>query len=252
MAPTTPPRPKAIFFDVFGTCVDWRTTVTTTLHSTAVKLGETTLTEKDWALFADRWRTSYLTFTRELASASPSDPKPFKTVDQHHLDSLHSLLHEAGLGALFPGHIVQDLSLVWHRLAPWPDTTTGLTALNALGLQTATLTNGNVSLIQDLAAFAHMPFTHLLSAEMFASYKPNRKVYLGAAEKLGLEPRECGMVAAHLGDLKAAKGCGFFTVYVERPGEERDPDPDADYVDVWIREGGEGFGGVAEALARLE
>ena len=65
---TDPSLPKALFFDVFGTCVDWRTTVTNTLHSTATKLGETKLTKSDWALFADNWRTSYLTFTRELAS----------------------------------------------------------------------------------------------------------------------------------------------------------------------------------------
>ena len=114
------------------------------------------------------------------------------------------------------------------------------------------MSNGNLSLLEDMAAHAKMEFTHLFSAEMFKSYKPSPKVYLGAAEKMGLKPAECCMVAAHLGDLKAAKSNGFRTVYVERPQEERDPElGDEDFVDVWVKEGEEGFLTAAERLGVL-
>lgn len=95
----------------------------------------------------------------------------------------------------------------------------------------------------------NMPFTHVYSAEMFQSYKPNPKVYLGAAEKMGLKPEECSLVAAHLDDLKAAKACGFSTIYVERPREERHPDLKKEGIaDVWVNENEEGFVEVARKL----
>lgn len=145
---------------------------------------------------------------------------------------------------------LNDLHLIWHRLDPWPDTNQGLQDLNALAFKTATLSNGNLSLLQDMVEHAGMPFTHIYSAEMFQSYKPSPKVYLGAAEKMGLEPAECCLVAAHLDDLKAAKSNGFSTVYIERWMEERNLEgrKEADYVDVWVKEREEGF---VEAARRL-
>ncbi|KAK3067400.1 hypothetical protein LTS18_001139, partial [Coniosporium uncinatum] len=119
---------------------------------------------------------------------------------------------------------------------------------------TATLSNGNLSLLNDLKTHANMPFTHIFSAEMFGSYKPSPKVYLGAAEKLGLSPGECAMVAAHLGDLKAAKDLGFRAIYVQRPLEEDWEQPkveeakNADWVDIWVSQDEEGFLTVAEKL----
>jgi len=118
------------------------------------------------------------------------------------------------------------------------------------------LSNGNISLLSDLKAHGNMGFTHVLSAELFGSYKPSPKVYLGAVEKLGLEPRECAMVAAHLGDLRAAKDVGLQAIYVERAGEE---DWSADdiakaskegWVDLWVSQevGSRGFVTVAEKL----
>ena len=93
---------------------------------------------------------------------------------------------------------------IWHRLAPWPDTCAGLRALGEQGYATCTLSNGNLSLLQDMVAAAAMPFTHLFSAEMFQSYKPSPRVYLGAAERMGLRPGQCALVAAHLSLWAAA------------------------------------------------
>ncbi|EMF12938.1 haloacid dehalogenase, type II [Sphaerulina musiva SO2202] len=240
------PQPKALFFDVFGTCVDWRTTVTDALESACnqalarasssitphIRSRAEGLTKRYWGDIAQEWRNSYLKFTRSIAS----DPNiPYKTVDQHHLDALREILtqHELLLprqgdisgddGSLFDEQELHTLSMVWHKLAPWPDTVQGLHQLNKK-FSTITLSNGNVSLLEDMVQHGSMPFTHIYSAEMFQSYKPSPKVYLGAAKKMGLQPAECMMVAAHLDDLKHAKQNGFRTLYVERSQEERHPE----------------------------
>ena len=151
-------------------------------------------------------------------------------------------------GSLWDEAQLQELNLVWHRLDPWPDTNRGLEELNRK-FSTCTLSNGNLSLLQDMVAHAQMPFTDVYSAEMFQSYKPSPKVYLGAAEKMGLKPEECGLVAAHLDDLKAAKSNGFKTVYVERAREERYPElRDEGIPDVWVKESEDGFVMAAERL----
>lgn len=209
---------------------------------------------------AQQWRNGYLAFTRDIA-ADPS--KTYKTVDQHHLESLRNILTERGLtfprdgsvsdqivhdGSLWNEEQIRDLSTIWHRLDPWPDTCRGIRELNRL-FWTCTLSNGNLSLLQDMVAYAGMEFTHVFSAEMFQSYKPNPRVYLGAAEKMGLKPEECCLVAAHLDDLKAAKANGFGAIYVERPLEERHPELASEgFVDLWINANEEGFVAVAKKL----
>lgn len=160
-------------------------------------------------------------------------------------DTPDNLVHD---GSLWDEQQIRQLSLVWHYLDPWPDTVRGIQELNRL-FWTCTLSNGNLSLLQDMVKHANMDFTHVFSAEMFQSYKPNPAVYLGAAEKLGLKPEECCLVAAHLDDLKAAKACGFRTIYVERPLEERFPGlKDEGFVDVWVGMDDEGFVTAAEKL----
>ncbi|CAI6335006.1 unnamed protein product [Periconia digitata] len=259
-----PAPPRALFFDVFGTCVDWRETVTQALEAqahvalnsataslaTQLRLRASSMTPTHWHEFAQQWRNSYKKFTRELAA----DPqKPWKTVDEHHLDSLRELLVEWELDGLWTDEDTRTLSLVWHQLKPWSDSSPGIALLNQL-FWTATLSNGNVSLLSDLRSFGSLDFTHILSAELFGSYKPSPKVYLGAAEKLGLRPDECCMVAAHLNDLQAAKSLGLQTIYVQRPMEEDWPNEDVDkarsdgWVDLWIGEGQQGFVTVAEKL----
>lgn len=156
------------------------------------------------------------------------------------------LVHD---GSLWDEPALQELNLVWHRLEPWKDTCKGIDQLNRK-FKTCTLSNGNMSLLEDMVKNGKMPFTHIYSAEMFNSYKPSPKVYLGAAEKMGLKPEECCMVAAHLDDLKYAKSNGFSTVYVERPDEERylELRNEEGIADVWVKEDEDGFVIAAERL----
>lgn len=262
MARTAPP--KALFFDVFGTCVDWRSPVTRTLHqqaheklnsataslATTVRLKATNITVEEWGTFAQQWRDSYKEFVRAISQ----DPSiPWKSVDQHHYDYLVELVSIWGIEGLWTDEELRRLSLVWHYLDPWSDSSAGIAKLSE-GTQTATLSNGNLDLLNDLKDHARLPFTHILSAEMFESYKPSPKVYLGAVDRLGLEPSECAMVAAHLNDLKASKSCGLQTIYVGRPREEDWSESEVEkariegWVDIWVQDGAGGFLAVAKEL----
>lgn len=258
------PPPRALFFDVFGTCVDWRTTVTGALEmqahaalnsataslASSVRLQASDMTAEQWGIFAQQWRDGYKRFTKSLAD----DPSlPWVSVDEHHLTSLKELVVEWNLEGLWDDVELRTLSLIWHHLVPWDDSGMGVALLNRM-CDTCTLSNGNIGLLSDLRAFSDIPFTQLLSAEMFGTYKPSPKVYLGAAEKLGLPPQQCAMVAAHLNDLQAAKQNGLQTIYVERPGEEDWSKEDVakakedGWVDLWIDARSKGFIGVAEKL----
>lgn len=219
---------RALFFDVFGTVVEWRTCVTKALHAAArnarnnrskgiptdVHERASALSEQDWLQVAEEWRRSYSKFTSTFDSS-----QAFVSVDRHHYMALKSLLCQRDLEDLFTEEELWNVAFSWHRLDPWPDSVAGLQLLNKKFI-TSTLSNGNVSLLQDLVQHGSLSFTHLISSEHFGAYKPSPKVYNGAAQRLGLEPSECALVAAHLGDLKAAKSCGFQTVYVERALEE--------------------------------
>ncbi|KAL4819020.1 haloacid dehalogenase [Aspergillus spinulosporus] len=222
------PQTKALFFDVFGTTVQWRKVVTKALKEASenalrsdreslhhdIRAQASAMTEDNWHSMAEDWRASYGRFT---STFDPSNG--FVSIDQHHYDSLLEILRSRQLDELFTESELQDLVQCWHRLDPWDDTVEGLKLLSSK-FRTSTLSNGNVTLLEDLVRHGSLPFTDIVSAEHFGAYKPSPRVYLGAAEKLGLKPEECVLVAAHLKDLKAAKACGFGTIYVERVGEE--------------------------------
>ncbi|KAL6865948.1 hypothetical protein ACO1O0_002048 [Amphichorda felina] len=255
---------KALTFDVFGTTVDWRSSVTEELYlrafrklsadiPTDLKTRLEGLTEDDWGRFAQAWRNTYGRFTRNF------DPErdTWKSVDEHHLDSLIQLLSEWDLAGLYSEAELKSLSLVWHRLRPWDEASDGLASLASRGLTLATLSNGNVALLRDLVDFGALGFHRLFSAETFRAYKPRPATYLGAARELGLEPAQVAMVAAHLDDLAAARGCGLRTIYVERPREEAWPEDDErhrearGWVDLWVSEDEDGFEAVARKLGEL-
>ena len=249
---------KALTFDIFGTCVDWRSPVTKQLVAACQKAVNTPpsspakskarhLAQDDWAGIAAEWRMTYYKFTRELAN-NPN--AKFKTVDEHHHDALIDILAAHGLEGLWDQAELHHLAFAWHRLDSWPDTNEGLRILGK-HFSTCTLSNGNIKLLEDMQKHSGMVFSHTFSGEMFGTYKPNPKVYLGAAEKLGIRPDQVTMVAAHLGDLEAAKGCGLQTIFVERPEEESGDLEQAKrkgYIDLWVGPGDGGFLGIAKSL----
>lgn len=248
--------PKALTFDVFGTTVNWRETVTNTLRlSAGTKFSETgkplstevgELNDQDWAQFAQEWRDTYKAFVKGFVPGQSE----WRDIDTHHHLSLIDLLEKYGLAGLYTDEEVRGLSLAWHYLEPWSDSSSGLRLLNQKFI-TSTLSNGNPSLLKDLNEHGNLGFAKLQSGADFKAYKPHPSVYKGAAAAMGLEPGEVAMVAAHLNDLKAARACGFRTIYVERPREE-DWSPEQEeyqeakgWVDMWVGEGENGFIGVA-------
>ena len=212
-----------------------------------------------WPTFAQEWRESYSKFTSAQANCQGDDPATFKTVDDHHHESLRALLAQYEITELWTDEEVLAISRVWHYLDGWPDSSPALQALKDRGLKVCTLSNGNLSLLKDMAEFTSLPWTNVFSAEQFRAYKPDPSVYLGACKKLGLEPSECAMVAAHLGDLQAAKRCGLQTIYIERPDEESWPAEKVkeakqqDWVDMWIGIKENAMdGGILEVVRKME
>ena len=203
------PAVRALAFDVFGTVVDWRSTII----REGSALGSAKGLEVDWAAFADAWRDGYgpamnLVRTREL---------PWKTIDELHRMILDGLLERFGIEGLSETE-KDGLNRVWHRLDPWPDAAEGLGRLKKRYI-VASLSNGNVALLVNMAKHAGLPWDAVLSAELAGRYKPDRAVYLKAASLLGLAPQAVMMVAAHKGDLRAAASAGLRTAFVPRPKE---------------------------------
>jgi 2-haloacid dehalogenase len=203
------PGVKALVFDVFGTVVDWRTCVTETARQIAGDRGSAV----DWGAFADDWRTEgYLVPIGEIAGGG----RPYAEVEDLLGEKLGELLARYEL-ALAPGE-VESLRTVWRRLEPWPDARDGLERLRhdfVLG----PLSNGSFALLTEMAKRARLPWDCILSTELFRAYKPDPRTYEGAARLLGLAPGEVMLVAAHVGDLRAAASAGMRAGYVPRPLE---------------------------------
>jgi 2-haloacid dehalogenase len=200
---------KALTFDVFGTVVDWRGSITREGRALEKRIG----VRADWAAFADAWRAGYQPAMQEVRSGR----LPWTNIDGLHRRILDRILDESGLDML-SGAEKDHLNRAWHRLAPWPDAVRGLKRLKK-GYLITTLSNGNVSLLTNMAKNAGLPWDCVLSAELFHHYKPDPEAYLGAAAILGLEPREVMMVAAHKDDLRAAQKAGLRTAFIKRPLE---------------------------------
>ena len=200
---------KALTFDVFGTVVDWRGSVIRECR----ELGRARGIDVDWAEFADRWRDGYAPAMARVRSGE----LPWTKIDALHRMILDGLLEEFGVTGLSEGE-KDHWNRVWHRLAPWPDSVAGLTRLRGRFI-VATLSNGNVALLTNMAKRAGLPWDCILSAELMRSYKPDPETYLGAADLLGLRPEEVMMVAAHKGDLRSAQAVGLKAAFVARPLE---------------------------------
>ena len=203
------PQVKALVFDVFGTVVDWRGSIIREVRA----LARAKKLQLDPAEFADAWRAGYQPAMAKVRSGELGWTK----IDALHRMILDDLLARFGVKGLKEPE-VGHLNRVWHRLAPWPDSRAGLKALKKSRI-IATLSNGNVSLLTNMAKAGGLPWDCVFSGENFHHYKPDPETYLGACELLSLEPAEVMMVAAHKNDLYAAKGCGLATGFVRRPLE---------------------------------
>ncbi|MBM3724929.1 MAG: haloacid dehalogenase type II [Acidobacteria bacterium] len=232
------PAVKALTFDVFGTVVDWRGSIIREGASFNKSRG----LEVDWARLADRWRAGYGPAMNRVRTGELG----WKKIDELHRMILDSLLDEFGLGKLDEA-ARRHLNFVWHRLDPWPDAVAGLARLKTK-YTIAPLSNGNLSLLTNMAKRAGLPWDCILSAELARHYKPDPEAYLTACQLLDLPPGEVMMVAAHPNDLHAARRVGMRTGYVPRPlefgpGVKRDAAPAGEF-DVTARD----FPALATAL----
>jgi 2-haloacid dehalogenase len=200
---------KALFFDVFGTLVDFRISVAREAETILKPLGFTL----DWPAFADAWRNEYQPAMEEIRAGRA----PFCKLDVLHRRNLDRILPRFGVSGLSED-AARNLNLAWHRLDAWPDVPPGLARLKTRFLL-APLSNGNISLQVDLARRNRLPWDAILGAETAGDYKPKPRVYLSACQAFDLEPNECMMVAAHTNDLLAAAKCALRTAHIARPNE---------------------------------
>ncbi|MBL8377958.1 MAG: haloacid dehalogenase type II [Burkholderiales bacterium] len=207
------PAPKALVFDVFGTCVDWRGSIIAEGRRLNAERGW----KIDWEGLVDAWRGAYQPNMQKVRSGQ---------LPWTHLD----VLHRMALDALLPAYLggtpkkavrasdMERINTMWHRLKPWPDAVSGLRRLKTRHI-IGSMSNGNVALLTNMAKFASLPWDLVFSAEWVRHYKPDRETYLSAPQFLGLKPRDVMLVAAHKSDLDGARRAGLMTCFVPRPLE---------------------------------
>ena len=200
---------KALFFDVFGTLVDWRGSIARETRAILAPLGAAI----DFEAFADAWRGEYQPAMDEVRSGR----LPFSKLDVLHRRNLDAILPRFGLDRVDEPTRV-ELNLAWHRLDAWPDVTVGLARLRTK-FRLAPCSNGNISIMVDLARRNGFPWDAILGAEVARDYKPKPVVYLSAAAAFDCAPEETMMVAAHSSDLAAAAALGLRTAFIARPDE---------------------------------
>ena len=212
---------KALIFDVFGTIVDWRTSVI----REAARFGKVHGLERDWEAFAVAWRGKYRPYMDKVRSGE----LPWTNLDRLHRMALDELLGEFDIRGI-DEEAKDELNLAWHRLDPWPDAAPGLYRLKRRFI-VAPMSNGNVALMTNMGKYAGLPWDCILGAELARHYKPDPESYLKAVELLMLRPEQVMMVAAHQGDLLAAQKAGLRSAFVPRPmefGGDTRPDPTPD------------------------
>jgi 2-haloacid dehalogenase len=200
---------KALFFDVFGTLVDFRTGVAREAERVLGAAGH----KLDWGAFADAWRKEYQPALEEVRAGRTA----FRKLDVLHRENLDRILPRFGVSGLAED-AARNLNLAWHRLPAWPDVPEGLARLKPRFLL-GPVSNGNISLMVDLARRNNFPWDAILGAEIAGDYKPKPRVYLAACEAFDVPPGDCMMVAAHTNDLLHAAKCGLRTAHIARPNE---------------------------------
>ncbi len=199
---------KVIFFDIFGTLVDWRTSLVNKLKRSNV------FREKDVDIeeLVIYWRLEY----QPILNKVNNKEIPWMKLDDLHLISLSNVLKKMNI--YLSEDKKRELVYFWHKLNPWKDTTKGLISLKKKFI-TSSLSNGNIELQKNLVKYANLKFNFIISAENFKKYKPDLSVYKRAAKIIDFKPEECVLVASHKNDLKAASEVGFLTVFLKRENE---------------------------------
>ena len=201
--------PRALFFDVFGTLVNWRSSIAREAATILDPLGY----KLDWLAFADAWRGEYQPAMEEIRSGRQA----FCKLDVLHRRNLEKILPRFKISGLSDDALA-NLNRAWHRLDAWPDSAAGLAQLKRKCLL-APVSNGNISLMVDLARRNDFPWDAILGSEVAGDFKPKPRVYLAACEAFDLAPGDCMMVAAHSNDLAHAAKCGLRTAHIARPNE---------------------------------
>jgi 2-haloacid dehalogenase len=202
-------KPKALLFDVFGTLVDWRTSIARESEQVLKPLGVTA----DWLAFADAWRGEYQGAMDQVRDGHI----PFCKLDILHRRNLELIMPRFNISGIAE-NALQYLNLAWHRLDAWPDVPPGMSRLRRRHLL-APCSNGNISLMVDLARRNGIHWDAILGSEIAGDYKPKPGVYLASCAAFDLAPGECMMVAAHSKDLQHAAACGLRTAHIARPNE---------------------------------
>jgi len=202
-------KPKALLFDVFGTLVDWRTSIARESEQVLKPLGVTV----DWLAFADAWRGEYQGAMDQVRDGHI----PFCKLDILHRRNLDLIMPRFNISGVAE-NVLQYLNLAWHRLDAWPDVPPGMARLRRRHLL-APCSNGNISLMVDIARRNGIHWDAILGSEIAGDYKPKPRVYLASCAAFDLAPGECMMVAAHSKDLQHAAACGLRTAHIARPNE---------------------------------
>ena len=200
---------KALFFDVFGTVVDWRSGIVSAVE----KISKKNNISLKAAEFADAWRAEYQPAMEEIRIGK----RDFTILDILHMENLQKISSKFNLNNL-SNEDNNFLVTAWHRLPGWPDSSEGLQKLKTKFIL-ATQSNGNIALMVNMAKHSNLNWDVILGAEVLGYYKPHPEAYLRACKALNLDPSECLMVAAHDDDLKTASLQGMKTAYVHRPFE---------------------------------
>lgn len=205
--PTQPP--VAIVFDTFGTVVDWRTSLITELTAFGAERG----IRADWTGLVDAWRAAYHPSMNRVRNGE----LPWTRLDDLHRASLDKLVVDFGIVGLSEADMAH-LNRGWHRLRPWPDSVPGLTRLKTKFI-IGPLSNGNVSLLTNMAKYSAIPWDMVFGSDLFGHFKPDPEAYLGVGKLLDLQPGQVMLAAAHNNDLQAAQSCGLMTAFFPRPSE---------------------------------
>jgi 2-haloacid dehalogenase len=227
---------RVLLFDVFGTLVDWRSSMIELAATAAGRAGP----RADWVGIIDDWRRAYQPALDRVRQGAA-----WRDLDSLQRETLSRVLAERGVS--LPATAMESLVRGWRQLRAWPDSREGLDRLRRTYV-TATLSNGHVALLADLLKFADLRVDAVLSAQLADSYKPDPKVYLTALDLLDCRPQDAGMVAAHPSDLRAAAAVGLRPIFVRRPLEWGPGAPAADPPALDGLLEADGLGHLADAL----